>query len=269
MRKLVTSALCILLVFSAFAAKVDTVNVYSASMNKYCKAVVVLPQQFEGKLPALYLLHGHGGNYRNWGATQEVKDIADTYQMAVVCPDGASDSWYWDSPVDASFRYETFVSKELVNFIDKNYPTINDRNARFITGLSMGGHGALFLAFRHSELFGACGSMSGGVDIRPFPEKWDMAKRIGAQSEYPDRWSEYSVMGNLHLLTPNRLKIIIDCGSEDFFYDVNKRLHEELKYRNIPHDFISRPGAHNWDYWKNALKFQALFFSEYFKNRKK
>lgn len=51
---------------------------------------------------------------------------------------------------------------------------------------------------------------------------------------------------------------------KDFFYDVNKRMHEESKYRNTPHDFISRPGVHNWDYWSNASKFQALFFSEYF-----
>ena len=71
-------------------------------------------------------------------------------------------------------------------------------------------------------------------------------------------------MNQLHLLAPNSTRIIIDCGTDDFFYDVNLRLHQELLYRNIKHDFITRPGAHNWDYWKNAVKYQALFFSNYF-----
>jgi enterochelin esterase-like enzyme len=74
-------------------------------------------------------------------------------------------------------------------------------------------------------------------------------------------------MGLLHLLTPNTLKIMIDCGTEDFFYQVNKRLHEELLYRNIPHDFISRPGAHNGPYWRNAVKYQMLFFNDFFNNQ--
>jgi enterochelin esterase-like enzyme len=75
-------------------------------------------------------------------------------------------------------------------------------------------------------------------------------------------------MGLLHLLTPNTLKIIIDCGTQDFFYAVNERLHDELLYRNIPHDYISRPGAHNWVYWSNAVKYQLLYFNEFFDNQK-
>jgi S-formylglutathione hydrolase FrmB len=92
-----------------------------------------------------------------------------------------------------------------------------------------------------------------------------MSNYIGKQSENPDYWKEYTVMGLLHLLTPNRLKIIIDCGTNDFFYEVNERLHKELQYRNIPHDYITRPGGHTWEYWNNAIKYQMLFFSEYFK----
>jgi len=62
------------------------------------------------------------------------------------------------------------VSKELIQWVDENYRTIAERGGRAISGLSMGGHGGLFLGFRHQDVFGACGSMSGGVDIRPFPE---------------------------------------------------------------------------------------------------
>jgi S-formylglutathione hydrolase FrmB len=128
----------------------------------------------------------------------------------------------------------------------------------------MGGHGGLFLGFRHQDVYGACGSMSGGLDIRPFPDNWNLKKRLGEQNRFPENWERHTVMNQLHLLTPNSTRIIFDCGTEDFFYNVNLRLHEELKYRNIPHDFISRPGGHNGQYWDDAVKYQALFFANYF-----
>lgn len=94
--------------------------------------------------------------------------------VIVVCPDGEN-SWYWDSPKDPSSRFETFVARELIDYVDAHYPTRGDRSGRAITGLSMGGHGGLWLSFRHKDTFGAGGSTSGGVDIRPFPENWEMA----------------------------------------------------------------------------------------------
>ena len=65
-------------------------------------------------------------------------------------------------------KYETYISKELISTIDKQYNTLAKNTSRAITGLSMGGHGAFYLAFRHPDIWGAAGSMSGGVDIRPF-----------------------------------------------------------------------------------------------------
>lgn len=184
--------------------------------------------------------------------------------MLIVCPDGGFGSWYWDSPVDKDFQYETYVSKELVAFVDSKYKTIKDRKGRAITGLSMGGHGGLYLAIRHQDVFGAAGSMSGGVDIRPFPNNWDMAKRMGTYAEQPERWEKNTVINMLHLIKPNSLAIMVDCGTEDFFFKVNEKLHEEMLYRNIAHDYIVRPGAHNWPYWTNAVKYQMLFMSNYF-----
>ncbi|WP_418895307.1 alpha/beta hydrolase [Limibacterium fermenti] len=251
----------------SFAADVDTVAVPSKGMNINSKTVIITPDNYRQgtRYPVLYLLHGYSGNYSDWvKAVPGVKQLSDDYGMIIVCPDGAYGSWYFDSPVDSAFAYETYVAKELVEWVDANYKTIPTREGRAITGLSMGGHGGLYLAFRHQDVFGAAGSMSGGVDIRPFPNNWDIAKRLGKQSDYPERWEQNTVIGMLHLLTPNSLKFIIDCGSEDFFYDVNVRLHEELLYRNIPHDFISRPGVHDWKYWSNAVKYQALFFHTYF-----
>jgi hypothetical protein len=69
----------------------------------------------------------------------------------------------------------------------------------------------------------------------------------------------------VHLLKPNSVKILIDCGTEDMFYDINCALHEQLAFRRIPHDFISRPGNHNWPYWTNSVKYHLLFFDTYFK----
>lgn len=75
-------------------------------------------------------------------------------------PDGAN-SWYWDSPLDPASQFETFVAQELPDWIDARYLTIPSREGRAVTGLSMGGHGALWVALRHKDRFGAAGSTSG------------------------------------------------------------------------------------------------------------
>lgn len=252
---------------SVWSATIDTVAVHSSAMNRNVKAVVIVPDVAtdQSTYPVLYLLHGHGGDHQNWlKRVPQIATLADTHGIMIVCPDGTKDSWYWDSPMDSTSQYETFMTAELIPYIDEHYSTIKSNKGRAITGLSMGGHGALFLAFRHQNLFGACGSMSGGVDIRPFPNNWGMANKLGKQAENPERWLAHTVMGQLHLLTPNALSIIIDCGTGDFFYPMNKKLHEELLYRQIPHDFISRPGTHNWNYWANSIVYQMVFFNTFF-----
>lgn len=250
------------------AAKVDTVETYSDAMKKKIKAVVVTPDNYAAgtQYPVVYLLHGAGGNFSDWVKKGgKVADNADLYNIIIVGVDGGVTSWYWDSPVDPTYKYETYITKELIPFIDKSYKTIKNRNGRAITGLSMGGHGGLYLGIRHQDIFGAAGSMSGGVDIRPFPKNWDMAKRLGDYATNPDNWEKYTVTNQLHLLTPNSLAIIFDCGTEDFFYKVNTELHDKMVERNIAHDFIVRPGAHNWQYWSNAVNYELLYFSTFFK----
>ena len=269
MKKHVFFFLSIFLTVSASlqASVIDTVETYSAVMKMKIKAVVVRPDNYETlkEMPVVYLLHGYGDGYDGWlKKGNGFQKAADQYNIMIVCPDGARGSWYWDSPVDVKFKYETYVSKELVSFVDSKYKTIKDRKGRAITGLSMGGHGALYLALKHQDVFGAAGSMSGGVDIRPFPNNWDMAKRLGTYAEQPERWEKNTVINMLHLLTPNSLSIIIDCGTDDFFFKVNENLHQQLMYRNIPHDYITRPGGHSWPYWKNAVQYQMLFMSNFF-----
>lgn len=249
------------------AAKVDTVHIYSTSMDKPIPAVVVLPDNYseQNHYPVVYLLHGHSGDHKSWiNGNPELTTHVDRYNVIIVCPNGEN-SWYWDSPIAPSSRYETFVSQELTQWIDKNYSTISNNKGRAITGLSMGGHGAMFLGIRHQNVFGACGSMSGGVDIRPFPNNWNMSESLGPQAEYPMHWESHTVINQLYLINPHSARIIFDCGTSDFFYDVNVRLHEKMKYLNIPHDFTSRPGDHDMNYWRNSLRYQMVFFDAFFK----
>ena len=256
-----------LLVFSVSkASKVDTVSVFSKAMNKEIKNVIIVPENANGKsFPTIYLLHGYSGNYSNWvNGAPAIKDLSDKLGIVFVCPDGGFSSWYWDVPGDKNFQYETYVAKELVSFVESKYPVIKDKSKRGITGLSMGGHGALYLAIKHQDVFSSAASTAGGVDIRPFPNNWDMSKKLGEYSENPEKWNQHTVIEMTHLIKPNSLALFIDCGTEDFFYDVNCKLHEKLTYLNIKHHFLSMPGAHNMEYWKKAILFQIDFFKDHF-----
>jgi S-formylglutathione hydrolase FrmB len=257
----------LLLVQLASAAKVDTVETYSDAMHKKIKAVIVRPNDYDrlAAMPVVYLLHGYGGKYSDWiNNVPAIKDIADQDHMMIVCADGNVSSWYLDSPVNPDWKYETYVATELITWVDSHYKTIKDRSGRAITGLSMGGHGGLYLSFKHQDVFGAGGATSGGVDIRPFPNNWKIAEKLGTLADKPDNWDKNTVVNLVDLLSPGKLNIIFDCGVDDFFYKVNVNLHELLAARKIPHDFISRPGAHTWAYWRNSIPYQLLYFHNYF-----
>jgi len=125
-------------VLRAAAAKTDTVLTFSNRMKKEIKAVVIVPDNYAmaKALPVVYLLHGHGGNYADWITKAKGLDkMVDMYSVIIVCPDGNIGSWYWDSPEDSSYQYETYVSTELVKYIDEKYKTIKDKKGRAITGL--------------------------------------------------------------------------------------------------------------------------------------
>jgi S-formylglutathione hydrolase FrmB len=254
------------------AGKVDTVNIYSNAMHKQIKCVVVLPdvyQQKKNKFSVVYLLHGYSGDYSNWiKKVGALKKYVDKFNLIIVCPDGGYSSWYFDSPIDSSFKYETYVATEVVNYIDSNYRTINSKNNRAITGLSMGGHGALFLAFKHQDIFGAAGTMSGGVDLSESKNKFEIVKRIGDTITNAKNWHDLTVINLIENYSNTKLKLIIDCGLNDIFIKGNQHLHQKLLALNIAHDYIERPGEHNWDYWANAISYQLTFFHNYFTEQK-
>lgn len=255
-------------VFSLRAAVVDTLSVYSPAMKKNVQVVVISPEKRQSPQPVVYLLHGHGGNAHTWLSTQPgLPDIAERDGMIFVCPDG-KDSWYWDSPKDSSYRYETFVAGELISYIDSLYPTRKDRSGRAIAGLSMGGHGAMWLSFRHKDVFGAAGSTSGGLDIRPFPNSWNMSKQLGKKSENPEVWEAHTVINQIDRIQDGDLALIIDCGYDDFFFHVNNDFHQKLLANKIGHDFLVRPGGHTRDYWNNSIEYQLLYFKKFFEKGK-
>ena len=254
------------------AGMVDSIAIYSQSMKKDIKTVVITPDDYPAalvKYPVVYLLHGYGGNYSNW--VTKVPSIihwADVYHIIIVCPDAAFGSWYFDSPVDSTFRYETFISTEVPNYIDAHYKTIANRKGRAIAGLSMGGHGALFIGFRHADTFGACGSMSGALNItKPYRAR-DTWKRLGDSITNAHYYRDWSVFNLVEHYPKDSIAIILDCGTNDKLWDMTKTTHEKMLQLNIPHDYIERPGKHEWPYWTTAIKYQLLFFNEFFNKNK-
>lgn len=253
------------------AARIDTLRVHSASMNKEIATLIIVPtpasEQDAGAVyPVLYLLHGHGGNESNWlGVRPDLGTLADKYGLYIVCPD-AQNSWYWDSPVQLESKYETFISIELPAYIDAHYATVPSRLGRAITGFSMGGHGALWNALRHPEVFGVAGSTSGGVDIRPFSDNWNLKELLGSYEEFPTHWENHTVINLIEGFSEKMCvpTLIIDCGMDDFFLEVNQALHHKLVEKGIRHDFILRPGAHDGAYWANSIEYQLLFFHLFF-----
>lgn len=233
---------------------------------------IILPESYatstDKKYPVVYLLNGHGGDEDSWLKFNEPRldSLASMYDMIMVCPDGRN-TWYWDAPLDSTLKMESFLVKELVPYIDKNYRTIADANHRAITGFSMGGHGGLWLAMRHSNVWRTGGSMSGGVNILQNPkwaEMWDMYKRLGSRDENIEVWKKHTVLSLVPSLKPNQLNIIIDCGVDDFFIEANRELHNALLKYKIPHDYTERPGRHVHPYWKNSIRYHLIYFHNIF-----
>lgn len=282
MKRLVIFLVSLLAVVLAEAARLDTITIHSDVMNRDIPVLIVSPtvstaQPVKGKrkmsvvtqqrlYPVVYLLHGAYGNQFSWmDIKPNLPELADEKQMIFVTA-AALNSWYFDSPVLKDFQYETFMTKVLIEYVDAHYPTVARREGRAISGLSMGGHGALFLAMRHKDLYGAVGSMSGGVDIRPFPLNWNIPDVLGEMASHMNEWNSHTVVHQIDRIENGDLWITFDCGEDDFFLEVNKDLHKRLLGRGIAHDFTTRPGGHNNEYWSNSLDYHLLFFEKYFRS---
>lgn len=267
-RLLFTLFLCFSFFIGVSAQEINEINIHSDKMDTEIGNIVILPtgydQSPDKKYPVIYLLHGHGGNQMSFlNMKPELSTLASQNEVIFVCPDGKV-SWYWDSPIDPKTQYETYISKELVLYIDTHYRTIANAAGRAITGFSMGGHGSLWMGVNHPDVFGAVGSMSGGVDIRPFPRNWNMLNSLGEYVANKEVWDSHTIATHTDDLRKVSPYIIIDCGQDDFFLTVNEELHKDLLRKKIKHTYISSPGAHNREYWIKAFDWQLAFFLDFF-----
>jgi S-formylglutathione hydrolase FrmB len=268
---------------NSLAAKVDSLDIPSAAMNKTYKAAVVLPAWYansKASYPVMYLLHGGGGHYRDWLTRTPDKmllqNLADQFNLIIVMPEGETFGWYLDSPHDPANKFETHIIKEVIPKIDNTYRTVKSNKGRVITGLSMGGHGAMYLSTRHPDMFCAAGTMSGAMDMNytKFRINEDFSKSLkerfqkllGSSDPTSDVFVSNSIVNMVDAIKKNGLPIMIDCGVDDFLIEINRELHRRLVYNNTPHDYTERPGGHTWEYWQNALPYHVVFFHNILKN---
>ena len=260
----------LLLSGQAWAFEKIQVAVPSSAMGKNSNATVVLPDVYSKgnkRFPTIYVLHGWSGNDSSWTTLTGICRLADQYGVILVMPDGDYDKWYIDSPVMSNSKYESYVGRELVDYVDRRFRTIARKEARAITGLSMGGYGALNVALNNSSTFGAAGSLSGGVDPRDFSKNWGLEAVFGDHVKNSVYWNDKAIINNVHRLIFSAIDLAIDCGVDDFFIDSNRALHQRLLELKIAHDYSERPGGHTWEYWDNAIQYQLLFFTNKFKSK--
>lgn len=247
------------------AGKIDTLSIYSPAMKKEMKAIVIKPatKPPQQGYPVVYLLHGMGGTYNLWiNKVPELQEAADRYGCMIVCPDGGRMTLYFDNPLDTSYRFESHFIKELIPYIDQHFPTSGDRDFRAVAGLSMGGFGSFFMASKYPELFAAAGSMSGALNTDNIA-KAILARNKGNQADSACcsiQWENLRKHNLADSLSDQKLALTMECGLDDYLLPANRAARKKLLELNIAHEYSERPGRHDWNYWKNAIDYQLLFF---------
>jgi len=245
---------------------------HSALLQSSVRYCVYLPASYSAadakarKYPVLYLLHGLGGNERTaaldgeWNALQDLRRENMVGEFLAVAPDGW-DTFYINSR-DGETPYSDFFVREFVPFVERTYRVRSERATRGITGFSMGGYGALRMAFAHPELFGSVSAHSGALTREP-PQgvsagasSGNLAAQLLANvfgnpidRKFWDLNSPY-VLARQNAAALLKMKIYFDCGTEDSygFYRGASELHETLDSLKIPHEFHLYPGGHSVSY---------------------
>jgi S-formylglutathione hydrolase FrmB len=266
-------------VFAAAPGSIQCDSVQSKILARPVDYCIDLPAGYAtsgNRYPVLYFLHGLFGNDHRW-IDRGGKEIFDRLTadgtigpFIVVLPNGG-ETFYINSE-DGKDRYEDFFVQELVPFIDHHYRTIATKDARGISGLSMGGYGALHLAMQHPNLFGSVAASS-AVLIPQLPNplptegRWQFYSRILSHAFGSPLNQAYWEANNPLTLAkdPSKfqgLKIYFDVGDQDR-YGFEKGaavLDKILDQENYPHTYALRPGGHGWEfldlYMQYSLKFQ-------------
>jgi S-formylglutathione hydrolase FrmB len=265
------------------SARVDCDSISSAILGRAVDYCIALPLGYDagaGRFPVLYYLHGlfeHDGSWRDRSGQQTWESLMTQGKIGkfiVVMPEGGK-SFYVNS-YDGKNRYEDFFIQEFIPAIDRKYRTIASREARGISGVSMGGFGALHLAMQHPDVFGAASAHSAAL-IEKFPNplptegRWGFYARV-LQEPFGSPLNEAYFDANNPLTLaghPNRfarLKLYFDCGDQDRygFDEGTRKLDQILTSQGFPHQFALRPGNHGWSYLDQYLHFSLEFHWQVF-----
>ncbi|MNG75442.1 putative esterase [compost metagenome] len=251
--------------------------IQSKYLQKRDTVLVFKPKTYnkDTKYPLVYLLHGYSENYRQWSHTADLQQMADQYDFIVVTPDGYT-SFYLNSPLKNEMQYDDFFFKELRPTIHQAYNI--DRNNIFISGLSMGGYGALRLFTLHEDYFNTAGCSSGAlkIDFNIFQNVsqhfWknnrlvdDTKTLLGGTDNNYINWNAYSILEIIRKRPNFKRNFIFDCGTEDILYPASMELKQLVDNIGIPATFISRPGDHNTAYWNSAIAYHFVYFKQHIK----
>jgi len=265
--KKLAAALLTLLALSAFAEnKPGSFN--SKSLGKDVAYVVDLPPSYasgDKKYPVVYLLHGlfeSSGFYERRGlsaAFAAAREKGELPELIVVVADGAN-SFYVNGPAGA---YEDMIVKDLVEHVEQSYRAVPGRAGRALFGVSMGGYGALRMAFKYPERFSAVATHSAML-LEKIPTAEDGARR-GQMASFNRIFGDpidavlWAANDPLQLAAKADPKtapaLYFDCGSEDRFglFGGNKDLHEKLQARGVKHEFGLYPGDHGYEYVRSVI----------------
>lgn len=271
---------------SSFAAtgRVECNTVPSKILNRPVSYCIVLPSSYDADkarhFPILYFLHGLGDNEQSfihtgaWNLTEDMREKGEMKEFLIVTPDGGA-SFYIDSK-DGKDRYEDFLLQEFFPFMEKRYRAAPGRGHRAIAGISMGGYGALHLAFRHPQLFVSVSAHSAALIeklplfLGPTPNS-PRSRALGTVFGVPPDpafWERNSPLTLARTANLTGLQIYFDCGDEDDYgFDAGAAtLDKILTSRHIPHEYHLYPGRHDPAYFGEHLPASLVFASHAFSN---
>jgi S-formylglutathione hydrolase FrmB len=278
------SFLFLYLPLSSFAAtgRVECNSLRSKILSRPVPYCVVLPPSFDAdksrRFSILYFLHGLGDNEQffvhsgAWNLTEDMREKGGLKEFLVATPDGGA-SFYINSK-NRKDRYEDFLLQEFFPFIEKHYRVSPGRGHRAIAGISMGGFGALHLAFRYPQMFIAVSAHSAAlieklpVFLGPAPDSPRSRVLGGVFGTPPDQafWDRNSPIVLARAAPLAGLKIYFDCGDQDDYgFDSGAAaLDKALANRRIPHEYHLYPGRHDPAYFGEHLPASLVFASRAF-----
>ncbi|HEX5026800.1 MAG TPA: alpha/beta hydrolase-fold protein [Agriterribacter sp.] len=258
----------------------DDLSMKSKILNMDRKFAIYLPAGYESSqrnYPVLYLLHGGGDDQTGWVQFGEVQHIADkaisegkATPMIIVMPDANTTRRGYSNSATGTWRYEDFFFQELMPYVEKTYRIKADKRYRAISGLSMGGDGTFTYALHHPELFSSACPLSAGTGPLTMEDtKTRLTKETPGITDkeiegYYNRQSVLQLVNNVPDSLKKSVRWYIDCGDDDFLFEGNSLVHIAMRKKEIPHEFRTRDGAHNWTYWRTALPDVLEFVSQAF-----